>query len=151
MKEALHAAARAKGVRLDIVDVRRPEELKGAFAQITSGRAQGIMVMITPVFVAARHRIVAFAAQRRLPAMYGDALFVEAGGLMFYGSPYVDLERRAAAIVAKILDGTSPSDIPVEQARDFKLLINSKTAKALGATIPQSILLRAETVDTLEP
>jgi putative ABC transport system substrate-binding protein len=149
--EAMRAAARAKSVRLDMLDVRRTQELNGAFAQITSGRAQAIMVANTPVLLGARHRIVAFAAQRRLPAMYGDALFVEAGGLMFYGSPYVDLLRRTAAIVAKILNGIKPNDIPVEQPTEFKLLINLKTAQALGVRIPESILLRAETVDQSGP
>ena len=83
--------------------------------------------------------------------MYGEALFVEAGGLMFYGPPYAELYGHAAAVVAKVLRGTKPADIPVEQPTRFKLLINAKTAKALGVTIPQSILLRADTVDTLEP
>ena len=152
MKEAVHAAARAKGVQLDIVHVQRPEELNGAFAQITARRAQAIMVQMNPVLLAARHRIVAFAAQHhRLPAMYGDALFVEAGGLMFYGSPFADWYGHSAAVVARILKGAKPADIPVEQPTRFKLLINSKTAKALGVTIPESILLRAEQIYTVEP
>ena len=89
----MYAAARAKHVRLDIVEVRRAEELKAAFARIVSRQAQAILVTFTPVLLSARHRIVEFAAQRRLPTMYGDALFVETGSLMFYGTPYVDLNR----------------------------------------------------------
>jgi putative ABC transport system substrate-binding protein len=83
--------------------------------------------------------------------MYGAVLFVEARGLMFYGPPYADLYGRAAAVVAKVLNGTKPADIPVEQPITYKLLINGKTAKTLGITIPQSVLMRAETIETLEP
>ena len=149
-KQVVQAAGRAMGVRLEIVEVRRLEDLKGTFAQIIRGRAEAILVMIGPVLLPGRHQIVDFAAKRRLPAMYGEALFVEAGGLMFYGSPFADWYGHSAAVVAKILKGAKPADIPVEQPTHFKLLINSKTAKALGVTVPQSILLRAEMVDTVE-
>ncbi len=149
-KEAVQAAARAMHVRLEIVEVRSPEELEGTLGQIARSRVDAILMIASPVLLTARHRIVEFAAKRRLPAMYGEALFVEAGGLMFYGNPYADWYGHAASIVAKILKGTKPADIPVEQPTRFKLLINLKTAKALGVTIPQSILLRAEMVDTVE-
>ena len=148
---AVQSAARAMGLQLEIVEVRSPEELDGAFAQIARVRAEAIMVTPGPLIVPARHRIVDFAAKRRLPAMYGEALFVEAGGLMFYGTPFADWYGHSAAVVAKILKGAKPADIPVEQPTRFKLLINSKTAKALGITIPESILLRADRVDTVEP
>jgi len=149
--QAVQSAARAMGLQLEIVEVRSLKELDGAFAQIARGRAEAIMVMSGPLLIPAHHRVIDFAATRRLPAMYWEALFVEAGGLMFYGNPFADWYGHSAAVVAKILKGAKPADIPVEQPTHFKLLINSKTAKALGITIPQSILLRAETVDTLEP
>jgi putative ABC transport system substrate-binding protein len=137
-------------VKLEILEVRDPKDLELALARIVTGRAQGLIVMITPILLYARQRIVALAAQRRLPTIYGDALFVEAGGLMFYGTPYVDLNRRAATVVARVLNGTKPEDIPVEQPTQFKLLINARTARALRAEIPQSVLLRAETLSTSE-
>jgi putative tryptophan/tyrosine transport system substrate-binding protein len=85
-------------------------------------------------------------AERRLPATYGDAIFVEEGGLMFYGTPFADWMRHAAALVAKILSGANPADIPVEQPTTFKLIINLKTARALGLTIPNEVLFRADEV-----
>jgi putative ABC transport system substrate-binding protein len=145
-KPAVEAAARAMGLRLETIEVRTPEDLEGAFKRIVARRAEAILVMVNSLLLPQRHRIVAFAAKRRLPALYGEAMFVEAGGLMFYGSPFVDLERRSAAVVAKILKGAKPADIPVEQPMQFKLIINLKTAKALGLTIPQSVLLRADEV-----
>jgi putative ABC transport system substrate-binding protein len=148
---AVQAAARAMGLQLEIVEVRSLEELDGALAQIARGRAEAMLVLGGPLLLPARHRVIDFAATRRLPAMYSEALFVEAGGLMFYGTPFAEWYGHSAAVVAKILKGAKPADIPVEQPRYFKLLINSKTAVALGVTIPQSILLRAEKVDTLEP
>ena len=149
--QAVQAAAKAKGIRLHVVEVRMLEELDGAFARILRGRPDAIMVSAGPVLLTARRSTVEFAAKHRLPAMYSEALFVDAGGLMFYGSPYAEWSARAAAIVAKILKGTKPADIPVEQPRDFKLLINSKSAKMLRSKIPESILLRAEMIETLEP
>jgi ABC-type uncharacterized transport system substrate-binding protein len=100
----------------------------------------------TPFFVTERQRIVELVAERRLPATYGEAIFVEQGGLMFYGAPYADWKRHAAALVAKILRGANPAAIPVEQPTTFKLIINLNTARALGLTIPESILLRADEV-----
>ena len=149
-KQAVQAAALAKGLRLEILDVETLGDIEAALAEVARRRVEAVMIMGGPVSTAARNRIVDFAARRRLPAMYGDALFVEAGGLMFYGTPYTEWSAQAAAVVARILRGGKPADIPVEQPTRFKLLINLKTAKALGVTIPQSILLRAETVDTVE-
>jgi putative tryptophan/tyrosine transport system substrate-binding protein len=143
-KPAVEAAARTLGLRLETIEVRTPEDLEGAFKKLVGRRAEAILVAVNSLFIPQRRRIVAFAARRRLPAMYGEALFVEAGGLMFYGAPVVDQNRQSAAIVAKILKGAKPADIPVEQPMRFKLIINLKTAKALGITIPESILLRAD-------
>jgi putative ABC transport system substrate-binding protein len=114
---------------------------------LSASRAQGMLVQLSPVLLGVRHRIVDYAAKRRIPTIYGDALFVETGGLMFYGTPYVDLVRSAATVVAKVLKGTKPSDIPVEGPTQFKLMINLKAAKSLGVSIPESILMRAEVVD----
>lgn len=149
-KEVVQAAARTMGLQLEVFEVYRPEELEAAFSQIARTRAEGIMSMGGPLLLAARRPTVDFVAKRRLPAMYSEALFVEAGGLMFYGNPYADWYGHAASMVAKILKGTKATDIPVEQPTDFKLLINLSTAKALGVTIPRSVLLRAEAVDTVE-
>ena len=149
-KQAVQAAARTMGLQLEVFEVYRPEELEGVLSQIARTRAEAIMLSGGPLLLTARRPTVEFVAKRRLPAMYSEALFVEAGGLMFYGNPYADWYGHAASVVAKILKGTKAIDIPVEQPRDFKLLINLSTAKTLGITIPQSVLLRAEAVDTLE-
>ena len=150
-KEAARDAARANRVRVQIVEVRTPGEIAKALEAITHRRVDAIIVMEGPLLLTARHPIIDFAAKRRLPTICSAALFVEAGGLMSYGPLYTDLYGRAAAVVAKVLNGTKPADIPVEQPTTYKLLINGKTAKALLVAIPQSILLRAETIDTLEP
>lgn len=147
-KEAVIRAARVKGIRLNILEIQHPTDIEPALAAITSEGAEALIVTSNPVLLHARHRIVKFSEQHRLPAMHSDAIFVEAGGLMFYGTPYVDLNRRAAAVVAKVLTGTSPSDIPVEQPTQFKLLINLRTAKTLGIVIPQSVQIRAEMFDS---
>ncbi len=149
-REAMETVARAMGVRLEIIEVRSVKELEGAFAQIAGGRAEAIVVSSGPLLVTARHRIINFVAKHRVLAMFGDALYVEAGGLMFYGNPFADWYGHSAAVVARVLKGAKPADIPVEQPTHFKLLINSKTARALGVTFPPSILLRAEMVDTAE-
>lgn len=149
--QAVQAAARAMDLQLEVVEVRSLDQLNRKFAQIARGRAEAMMVTAGPLLVPARHLIINFAAKHRLPAMYIEALFVEAGGLMFYGTPFADWYGHSADVVAKILKGAKPADIPVEQPTQLKLLINSKTAKALGVTIPESILLRAEQVDTVEP
>ena len=143
---ALQAAARAMRIRLETFEVNTPEDLEAAFAEIARRRIEAIVLPQTPLLLAERHRIRDFAAKHRLPAIYGDAIFVEEGGLMFYGASFADLMRRSAAQVAKILKGAKPADIPVEQPTTFKLIINLKTARALGLTIPNEILSRADQV-----
>jgi len=104
------------------------------------------MVLRSPVFFDARARIIALAAQHRLPAMYGWRAYVDAGGLMAYGASLVDMGRRAATYVDRILKGAKPADLPIEQPMKFELVINLKTAKALGLTIPPNILFQADEV-----
>jgi putative tryptophan/tyrosine transport system substrate-binding protein len=142
----LTAAARAFGVQLQVLDARSPDQLDSAFAAMTRERAAALLVLTDAVFVGQRQRVADLAARSRLPAMYYQREFVDAGGLISYGASLSDMFRRAATHVDKVLRGAKPSDIPIEQPTKFELVINLKTAKALGITIPQSLLLRADEV-----
>ena len=142
----LQGAAQKLGVKLQPQDVRDPSQLEGAFAAMVAARTQGLVVVVDPLTVRHRGRIVELAAKRRLPAVYGFREFVEAGGLMAYGVNVPSLCRRAAGYVDKILKGARPGDLPVEQPTMFELVINLKTAKALGLKIPESLLQRADEV-----
>jgi len=142
----LRGAAQKLGIKLQLQDVRDPGQLDGVFAAMVAERAQGLVVVVDPLTVRYRGRIVELAAKNRLPAAYGFREFVDAGGLMAYGVNVPSLCRRAAVYVDKILKGTKPGDLPVEQPTTFDLVVNLKTAKALGLTIPQSLLLRADEV-----
>ena len=140
-------AAGALAVELQIFAARGADEIDQAFAAMTRGRVGALLVLPDPVFNSHhRGRIVGLAERSRLPAMYGSRDFAAAGGLMTYGPNYADQFRRAAAYVDKILKGTSPTDLPVEQATKFELVINLKTAKTLGLTIPIPLLGRADEV-----
>src|SRR5262245_38835779 len=139
-------AARALGVRLQVVEARHPEDFDRAFAEMTRTRADALSVVSTPVFDAEPRRLVELAAQRRLPTIYTFRRYVEVGGLMPYGPDINDLFRRAATYVDKILKGTKPADLPVEQPTKFDFVINLRTARALGLTIPPSILARADQI-----
>jgi putative ABC transport system substrate-binding protein len=145
LKEA-DVAARALGVRLQFVEARGPEDFDRAFSDMTRARADAVTVQSTNVFFIERRRLVDLAAKNRLPAMYLTREFVDAGGLMAYGPNVADLFRRAATYVDKILKGAKPGDLPVEQPTKFELVINLRTAKALGLTIPQSLLGRADEI-----
>jgi len=145
MKET-EAAARALGLALSPVSARRPDEIDGAFAAMSRARADGLIVMPDPVFGSVRVRIADLARNGRLPAMGGDGYHTEAGGLMSYGPSVPDLFRRAAVYVDRILKGAKPADLPVERPSRFELVVNLKTAKALGLTIPPLLLLRADRV-----
>jgi putative ABC transport system substrate-binding protein len=146
LKEA-EVAARALGVRLQFVEARGPEDFDRAFSDMTRARAGALTVLpSTTMFVIERRRLVDLAAKNRLPAVYPSREYVDAGGLMAYGPNLADLFRRAATYVDKILKGAKPGDLPVEQPTKFELVINLKAAKALGLTIPQSLLLRADEV-----
>jgi putative tryptophan/tyrosine transport system substrate-binding protein len=139
-------AARALGVQLQILEARTPSEIDAAFAAMSSQRADGILVLRDAVFRAQRAQITALAAKNRLPAVYGLREEAEVGGLVAYGASVPQLYRRAATYVDKILKGAKPGDLPVEQPTKFELVINLKTAKTLGLTIPPSLLLRADQV-----
>jgi ABC-type uncharacterized transport system substrate-binding protein len=145
LKEA-EAAARALGVRLQFVEARGPEDLDRAFSEMTKARADALTVLPGSMFVNERRRLVDLAAKNRLPAVYPWSEGVTDGRLMSYGPDLPDLFRRAATYVDKILKGAKPGDLPVEQPTKFELAINVKTAKALGRTIPPSLLQRADRV-----
>jgi len=140
------AAARALGLRLQLFEARGPDELEEAFAAMTRERAGALFVPADIIFVRHAQRMAELAARHHLPAMFGFREHVEAGGLMSYAANFAIMFRRAATFVDKILKGAKPSDLPVEQPTKFELAINLTTAKALGLTIPQSLLLRADEV-----
>jgi putative ABC transport system substrate-binding protein len=144
--ELLRVAARSLGVELVLVEAPSPTELGGAFAKLHQARVMALVVMTDAMFLSQRARVVDLAFQHQLPAVYHEREFAEAGGLMAYGPNEPAIFRRAAAYVDKILRGAKPGDLPVEQPRKFELVVNLKTAKALGLTIPQSLLLRADEV-----
>jgi putative ABC transport system substrate-binding protein len=139
-------AARVMKLPVQSLEVRRTEDLAPAFKAVTGQRAMGLVALLDPLVVSQRARIVELAAERRLPAMYPTREFVEAGGLMAYGADLADSYRRAAIFADKILKGAKPADLPVEQPTKFTFAVNLKTAKALGLTIPQSVLFRADKV-----
>jgi len=145
LREA-QAAAHALGVRVQQVDVRDPGEFGTAFYAMKRERADGLVLFADSMFGASRVRIFDLAAKNRLPAIFWQSEFAEAGALMSYGTSYPDLFRSAAVYVDKILKGAKPADLPVEQPTKFELVINLKTAKALGLTIPPSVLGRADQV-----
>ena len=144
--KAAEVAARALGVRLQFVEARGPEDFDRAFSDMTRARAGALNVLPSGLFNIERRRLADLAAKNRLPAVYPQRDYVDAGGLMSYGPNFADMFRRAATYVDKILKGTKPADLPVEQPAKFELVINLKTAKALGLTIPQSVLGRADHV-----
>jgi putative ABC transport system substrate-binding protein len=145
LKEA-EVAARGLGVQLQFVEVRGPEDIDRAFSEMTRARADALAVLGWPLADDERRRLVDLAAKNRLPAVYPGRQTVEAGGLMSYGANLADLHRRAATYVDKILKGAKPGNLPVEQPTKFELVINLKTAKALGITIPPSLLQRADMI-----
>jgi ABC-type uncharacterized transport system substrate-binding protein len=142
----LQAAARGLRLTLQSVEVQEPYEFERAFAEMMRERPDALIVTADAIHQLRQAWIVEFAAKRRLPALYQLKEYVEAGGLMSYGASITDNYRRAATYVDKILKGAKPSDLPVEQPTKFELVINLKTAKALGLTIPQTLLLRADQV-----
>ena len=144
LRKEAEVAARALGVRLQFVEVRGPGDFDRAFSDMTNARAGALTVLGGTMFLIERRHLVDLAAKNRLPAMYGLREYVDAGGLMCYGPNNADMFRRAATYVDKILKGTKPADLPVEQPTKFELVINLKTAKGLGLTIPQSVLARAD-------
>jgi putative ABC transport system substrate-binding protein len=145
LKEA-EVAASALGVRLHIIEARGPEDLDRAFAEATRWRAGGLIVLTSSLFFVERRRLADLASRHRLPTVLPFREGVDAGGLMSYAPHLQDLYRRAATYVDKILKGARPGDLPVEQPTKFELVINLRTAKALGLTIPPAVLARADEV-----
>jgi len=139
-------AARSLGVQPQLLDVRNPEDLGRAFDAAIRQRAAALVVGLDTLTQANHRAIVDLAAKHRLPAIYAAREFVDAGGLIAYGVSFPHLHHRAASFVDKILKGTKPADLPVEQPMKFELVINLKTAKALGLTIPPTLLFQADEV-----
>jgi putative ABC transport system substrate-binding protein len=143
---ATEDAARSLGVRLHVIELRDPSEIPSAFAAWTYEQIGALMVLQGPMIASHQRQIVDLAAENRLPAIYSDGAFVDAGGLMSYGPKLVDFYRGAARYVEKILKGARPSELPVEQPTQFELRLNLKTARGLRLSLPPSILLRADVV-----
>jgi putative ABC transport system substrate-binding protein len=142
----LQAAAPALGVTLLVLEVRRPDDIDRVLATIGKERPGGLLLLGDPVISTSQRRIAELAVKSRLPAIYTVREWTEAGGLMSYGTRFADLYRRAATFVDKILKGARPADLPIEQPTTFELVINRRTARALGLTVPPSLLLRADQV-----
>jgi putative ABC transport system substrate-binding protein len=142
----LEVAAQTMRVRLQPIGIRIPKDIESAFAAMTKERAEALIPMDDPFVSLQRQRIGDLAVQHRLPTVSSQRVYPEAGALMSYGPSFSDLFRRAATYVDKILKGARPADLPVEQPTVFEMVINLKTAKALGLTIPQSILVRADEI-----
>jgi len=144
-RETLRVGA-AAGVEIQSIEVRTPDDYPTAFANVVASRADALHAFGSPINFKHRQLIADFALKSRLPGSFEERLFVEAGGLFSYAASLIELYRRAATYVDKILKGAKPADLPVEQPTKFELVINLKTAKALSLTIPQSVLLRADEV-----
>jgi len=144
--QEIRAAAPQLGIELHSLEVRNSDELTAAFASVADAHDDALIALPSPIFVVNEQRIADFAAKHRLPSMFHLPELAQAGGLMVYGPDRADLFRRAATYVDKILRGANPSDLPVEQAIKFQLIINLNTAKALGLAVPQAILARADEV-----
>jgi ABC-type uncharacterized transport system substrate-binding protein len=142
----MQAAAPGLKVTLLSIEVRKPDELEAAYAAITAQKADGLLVITDPITFGNRGKIIEFAAKHRLPAMYEVREFVNEGGLMSYGPSLVAMIRRVPILLDKILKGAKPADIPVEQPTQFEMVVNEKTAKAIGLTIPPPVLVRADAV-----
>ena len=142
----IHAAARTLDLDVAVSEIRQAEEIATVFETSLNGRAEALYVVGDTVLTSNRFRIASLAINARLPTMFGSQESVEAGGLMSYGANIPDLFRRAAELVDKILRGAKPSDLPVEQPTKFELVINLKTAKALGLEVPPTLLARADEV-----
>jgi putative tryptophan/tyrosine transport system substrate-binding protein len=142
----MQAAASGLGVQLQSLEARSANDFDSAFEAALRERAHALITLPSPVFITHQKRIVEFAAKNRLPAIYSFSDFVDAGGLMSYAPSLLENWRRAAIFVDKILKGTKPADLPVEQPKKFEFIINLKTAKQIGLTIPPNVLARADRV-----
>jgi putative ABC transport system substrate-binding protein len=146
MLQAAEDASRTMGLQLQVVEAPRPHDFDQAFSVLAKVRARGVLIVNSPTTIIHRSEVVAMAAKSRLAAIYEYRNWAEAGGLMSYGPTLSDAYSHLADCADKILKGAKPADIPVQQATKFELVINLKTAKALGLTIPQSVLGRADQV-----
>ena len=142
----IEIAARTLGVKLQILDVLSPKDIETAFRSASTGRAEAVLVLASAVIAPHRPQVIQLAAQSRFPTIYPYLEYVEAGGLMSYGVQVNDLYRRAATYVDKILKGSKPADLPIEQPTKFELAFNLKAAKQIGLTIPPNVLARADRV-----
>jgi putative ABC transport system substrate-binding protein len=143
----VEGASHSLGLQLQFLEVRRSDDLQNVFSAVTKGRAEAlILAWPNPVLFSNRDQLTSFAQRNRLPAIYAQKEFVDAGGVMSYGPNLADLYRRAATYVDKILKGAKPADLPVEQPTKFELVINLKAAKQIGLTIPPNVLARADRV-----
>jgi len=145
LREA-ESAARTLRIQLRLAEMRRPDELEGAFSTIIRQHPDALVVFPSAMLFAERARIVALAAKHRLPSLFNNRQAVELGGLMSYGTSIPELLRRTGAYVDKILKGARPADLPVEQPTKFELIINFTTARALGVSVPQSLVLQADQI-----
>jgi putative ABC transport system substrate-binding protein len=139
-------AAKSLGVEFQVVKVTKPNQFEEAFSAMKRTRADAVLVLGSPILNSQRTKITELAIKSRVPAMYSRSEFVEDGGLMSYGASIPDLYRRAATYVDKILKGAKPAELPVEQPTKFELVINLKTAKQIGLTIPPNVLARADKI-----
>ena len=146
MIQELKAAAPSLSIELKLVSARTSDEIDQALSTINRAHAQALYVIEDPLFTTHRPAVLKLASKARLPAIYGARHFATEGGLMSYGANYGDLSRRSVGYVDKILKGAKPGDLPIEQPTKFELVVNLKTARALGITIPESVLLRADEV-----
>jgi hypothetical protein len=144
--KGIRATARELGLLFQQFDVRLQEDIDMAFQAAAKGRADAVLVLVSVVLNSYRKQVIELAVKNRLPAIYPILDFVEAGGLMSYGVSFIDLHRRAATYVDKILKGAKPGDLPVEQPTKFEFIVNLKAAKQIGLTIPPNVLVRADRV-----
>lgn len=146
MLREVEAAAEALKVKAQYLDVVDPKAIESAFQTATNGRPEAALVLQSAVMSSQRKQVIDLAAKYRLPAIYAQTEYMEAGGLMYYGTNTPDLFRRAAIYVDKILKGAKPADLPVEQPKKFEFIVNLKAAKQIGLTIPPNVLVRADKV-----
>jgi putative ABC transport system substrate-binding protein len=142
----LELAAKVFNVQIQFLDVLESKDIENAFRAATKNRAGGVLTLTSPILRSQRVEVAGIAVKHQIPAIYNDVQFVEAGGLIFYGVSFLDLDRHVATYVDKILKGAKPADLPVEQPKKFEFIVNLKAAKQIGLTIPPNVLARADRV-----
>ena len=144
--DVVHTAAKVKGFQVQVVNAHRVEDFAGVFETLAKSKAQALLILPSSVFNMQRSELVRLAAQAHLPVIYEHAAFTEAGGLISYGANFLDMYKQSATYVDKILRGAKPADLPVQQPTHYDLVLNLKTAKALGLKFPQTLMVRADRV-----